>query len=556
MNKIKKFMAQTNQEKIVSIIFGDVPSITELNERFPRRDEYAVVTRSGPSPTGEAHIGLLYVSQMCKMFCKQNDENGFAVDGTFFLRIEDTDKSREVSGAAERILNMFNNFDLMPDEYSIMSDDKIEDVGSYGPYVQSKRMNFYKSFAKQLFLDGFAYPCFCTGEELATMREQQIETQSTIRGYAKEWAKCRNLSNQEILEKLEAGKPYVLRFKVPSSQPSSELEFRDGIKGEITITRNILDSVLLKSNGIPDYHLAHVVDDYLMGTTHVIRGDEWLNTLPFHLQLWDALGLKRPKYAHIAPIEKIDETTGERRKISKRKDPEASVQFFINEGYPISGVKEYLLNIANSNFESWRRNNKNLDISEFRLVLSKCSKSGALFDFPKLNNVCKNIISSQSVDESFEQLLCWTKQFDKTFHKTIVENEEKTKLLINLNIKRKDISNWKSFKDVYGFAYKNIFTKLKSEKIKFSRLKKQVGKRFLESELLKSESSESFFNGLKNLATEFNFSKTNQKSDSEVGTIAEFVEVVRHNICKKSKSPDLFELVKIIGEDVVESRMK
>ena len=368
---------------LAELLFSHIDKVpADYDSIYPKRElgEDAKITRFAPSPTGFLHIGGLFAALISERIAHQSG-------GKFILRIEDTDKKREVENGVDRILEGLLGFGIKIDEGFVGYD---EQKGNYGPYKQSERAKIYQCFAKELVKKGMAYPCFCTEEEISRIREVQ-EEKKLLPGYWGEFAKCRNLSYDEIKEKIESGLPYVLRLKSPGSD-ERKISFKDGIRGKIEMPENIVDVVILKSDGIPTYHFAHVVDDYLMGTTNVIRGDEWISSIPIHLQMFYMLGLKPPKYAHIAPIMKEDE--GGKRKISKRKDPEAAVTYYDEEGYPADGVIEYLLNLANYTFEDFRKANKTAHWSEFKLEMNKMSNSGALFDLVKLNDVCKNKIAS------------------------------------------------------------------------------------------------------------------------------------------------------------------
>ena len=362
-------------------IFPNAKDISYYEEKYPERNlkEGAIVTRFAPSPTGFVHIGGLYQATLAKKLAKQTG-------GVFFLRIEDTDQNREVENGITGIIDALNDFGLTPDEGM---QNETEEKGNYGPYKQSLRKEIYQAYAKYLLAQGKAYPCFCTPEDLEEMRQKQ-EAAKIRPGYYGVWAKCRNLSVEEMMEKIEKGEEYIIRLKSPGN-PEKKIKHHDVIKGNIDFPENDQDIVIIKSDGLPTYHFAHAVDDHLMHTTHVIRGDEWAASVPLHLQLFQVLGFKPPKYAHIAPIMKQEGDT--KRKLSKRKDPEAAVSYYSEIGVPKEAVLEYLLNIANSNFEIWRKQNKDKSVEEFDLQLNKMGVSGALFDMVKLLDISKNVIS-------------------------------------------------------------------------------------------------------------------------------------------------------------------
>ena len=366
---------------LANLIFPDAKEISYYEEKYPERNlpEGAVVTRFAPSPTGFVHIGGLYQALVARTVAEKTG-------GVFFLRVEDTDQKREVENGVTGIVNSLKDFDMAPDE-GMISDT--EEIGNYGPYKQSLRKEIYQAYAKYLLEQGKAYPCFCTPDDLEEIRNKQ-EAAKLRTGYYGVWAKCRNLSVEEMAEKVKAGEPYIIRFKSPGRE-DRKIKHKDVIKGNVDFPENDQDIIIIKSDGLPTYHFAHAVDDHLMHTTHVIRSDEWLSSVPLHLQLFHELGFKAPKYAHISPIMKND--NGGKRKLSKRKDPEAAVSYYKEQGIPTDAVKEYLLNIANSTFENWRRANSDKKIEEFDFQLNKMSVSGALFDMIKLLDIGKTVIS-------------------------------------------------------------------------------------------------------------------------------------------------------------------
>ena len=396
---------------LANLIFPDAKEISYYEEKYPERDlpEGAIVTRYAPSPTGFMHIGGLYQALIAIKVAKQTN-------GVFFLRVEDTDQKREVENGVTGIVNSLKDFDMAPDE-GMISDT--EEIGNYGPYKQSLRKEIYQAYAKYLIAQGKAYPCFCTQEELDEIRQKQ-ESAKIRPGYYGVWAKCRNLTVEESAEKIKNGEPYIIRFKSPGRE-DRKIKHKDVIKGNVDFPENDQDVVIIKSDGLPTYHFAHAVDDHLMHTTHVIRSDEWLSSVPLHLQLFQELGFKAPKYAHISPIMKND--NGNKRKLSKRKDPEAAVSYYEELGIPSLAVKEYLLNIANSTFENWRRQNKDASIEEFDFKLNKMSVSGALFDMVKLQDVSKIVISKMTAEEVYEKALDWANRHDKELSKMLEDKE-------------------------------------------------------------------------------------------------------------------------------------
>ncbi len=438
-------------EKMAELLLGDVKNSPEYYENmYPARNlpEGARVTRIAPSPTGYLHIGTLFAALV-------NRVTATATGGVFYTRIEDTDKKREIEGGIDDIINGLHTFGIDIDEGFISG---TEQKGEYGPYQQSHRAEIYRTFAKQLVLNGLAYPCFCTAEDLAETREKQ-EAQNIRTGYHGEWAKHRDITYEEAKELIDAGKPFVVRLKSPGNE-SNKVFFDDCIKGKIEMPENDEDFVILKSDGIPTYHFAHAVDDHLMHTTHVIRGDEWISSTPKHLQLFKLLGFKAPKYAHVAPIMKLD--NGAKRKISKRKDPEAAVHFFAEQGYEAQSVIEYLMTIGNSDFEDWRKVNKTESYKKFKFNLKKMSVSGALFDIDKLCDISKNVVSTLNSDEVLGKLLAWAEEYDKDFFELLNRDRDYAKKIFAIDRDcakpRKDIYKWDMAKDYCAYFYDELYT--------------------------------------------------------------------------------------------------
>ena len=379
-----------NFDELADLLFPSIDKTPEYyEEKYPPRQlkEGARVTRFAPSPTGYLHFGNLYTCFASYLTAKNTG-------GVFFVRVEDTDQKRKVDGAVDAMLKGLEVYGVKADEGVIGEGNEI---GDYGPYYQSARKEIYQTYAKSLVRQGLAYPCFCTAEEIDEIRRQQDN--DDIKGYWGKYAKCRNLSFEQIKQNIENGMPWTLRLKSPGDI-EKKCYFDDMIKGKIEMPENVIDVVLLKTDGIPTYHFAHAIDDHLMRTTHVTRGDEWIASVPLHLQLFKVLGFKPVKYAHVAPIMK--EENGGKRKLSKRKDPEAAVSYYSEVGYPAASVNEYMMTILNSNFEDWRRANQNASIYDFPFNLKKMSASGALFDFVKLTDISKNVISKMSAEEVFE----------------------------------------------------------------------------------------------------------------------------------------------------------
>ena len=530
------------------------PNVTETPEeveaRFPARQlpEGAVVSRMAPSPTGFVHLGNLVQGTISERMSHQSG-------GVLFLRVEDTDAKREVPGAVEVLINTLEHYSIHFDEGATIEGDK----GSYGPYRQRQRAAIYHVFAKKLVEEGQAYPCFSTEEELTAMREKQ-EAQKVNFGYYGEFAMWRDRSIEDIQAQLDAGNPWVLRFRSTGSI-ENQFKFDDLVKGKLTITENDIDHVLLKSDGIPTYHFAHAVDDHLMHTTHVVRGDEWMATLPFHIQLFKALGFKLPKYVHIGPLMKMDGTS--KRKLSKRKDPELALTYYKAEGFPIAAVREYIMTILNSNFEDWRRANPDADIDAFKFSPKKLNPAGSLFDYAKLTDVSKNVISKMSAETVYELLTQWAKEFDADFgDKLAADPEFATKILaIGRGGKkpRKDLAVWKDAKDYMGFFYDEYLERpVFNEKFSADVVKTALQK-FLEKFDIADDSGV-WFDKVKAITTEMGFT-TDMKAykadpDAFPGTVADISTFVRQAVTGKTNSPDLYTVMQILGYERTVARIQ
>lgn len=440
----------SENEKMAELLLPQIdrePSYYE--KKYPRRNlpEGTRVTRVAPSPTGYLHLGTLFVSLINRLVAD-------SANGIFFTRIEDTDKKREVEGGIADIIGGIKRFGIKIDEGYVDSD---REQGEYGPYKQSLRAEIYQCYAKSLIKQGLAYPCFCTEEELAETRKKQ-EALKVRTGYHGEWAVHRNITVEQAKALIDEGKPFVVRLRSPGSE-SQKVVFEDGIKGKIEMPENDEDFVILKSDGIPTYHFAHAIDDHLMGTTHVIRGDEWISSTPKHLQLFRLLGFKPPKYVHVSPIMKSE--NGAKRKISKRKDPEAAVHFFAEQGYPTESVIEYLMTIAASDFEDWRRANPTEDYKKFKFNIKKMSASGALFDTNKLNDVSKGVISRMPSREVTDRLLEWAEEFDRDFYGVISRDRTYTEAVFAIDRDvpkpRKDIVKWSDAENYCSYFFDELY---------------------------------------------------------------------------------------------------
>lgn len=541
---------------LANAIFPDVKDISYYEEKYPRRDlqEGAIVTRFAPSPTGFVHIGGLYQSVIAKKMANQTG-------GVFFLRIEDTDQKREVENGVSGIIEALKEFGMTPDEGMT---DEINEKGSYGPYKQSLRKEIYQAYAKYLIEKGCAYPCFCKSEELEEMRNKQ-EAAKERTGYYGVWSKCRHIPVNEQIERIQNGEKYILRFK-SQGNPEKKIKHHDVIKGNVDFPENDQDIVIIKSDGLPTYHFAHAVDDHLMGTTHVIRGDEWLSSVPLHLQLFQTLGFKAPKYAHIAPIMKED--NGAKRKLSKRKDPEAAVSYYAEVGIPELAVDEYLLNIANSNFEQWRKQNPDADMKEFELQLNKMSVSGALFDMVKLLDISKRVISKYTASEVYDKAISWSSKYDEKLKELLEKDKNYTLQVLGIergNQKpRKDIAKWADLKENIIYLYDEEFFKnpvsYEFQKINCKEEITKIVEAYITKYFIIEDNKETWFNKMKDLAEEFGYARETkefkQNPENYKGHVGDISTVIRICLTGRANTPDMYEIMQVLGKDSVIKRLR
>ena len=537
----------TDCKKIADLIFKDVGKTAEDYEnKYPPRGlkEGARVTRFAPSPTGYLHFGGLYAAFASKLTAQ-------STGGVFMLRIEDTDKKREIDDGVSAIIKGLSAFAVTADEGVTGSDSE---TGSYGPYVQSRRRDIYRAFAKKLMEEGKAYPCFCTPQELEEIRAQQEN--EDIKGYYGRYARCRCLSDSEIEEKIKNGEPFTVRLR-STGDINRKITFDDMIKGKIEMSENVNDVVILKTDGIPTYHFAHAVDDHLMRTTHVIRGDEWIASVPLHLELFRALGFKPVKYAHIAPIMK--EENGGKRKLSKRKDPEANVSYYTEKGYPEESVKEYMLIILNSNFEDWRRANKTADISAFPFNLKKMSLSGALFDMVKLNDVSKNVISLMTAQKVYSLLSAWAKEYDPELYSLLSHNPEKAQAILNIdrdNPKpRKDIACWSEIRDYVSYFYGELYSPDYSLPENINRADAYEILSKYKNIYKAEDTKEEWFAKIKELCSDCGFTPNvkeyKQNPGSFKGHVGDVSTVIRVAVTSRTNTPDLYYIMRILGDEAL-----
>lgn len=542
----------TDFEKLAELLFGDVDKTPEYYEElYPQRPlaEGARVSRFAPSPTGFLHIGGLFAAMVAKL-------NASTTNGVFFLRIEDTDKKREITDGVSEIIKGLEAFGVTPDE-GVMGFEKEE--GNYGPYQQSHRREIYRCFAKDLVLKGLAYPCFCSEDELNALREKQ-EAENVNKGYYGKWAHCRNLSYEEQEKLIKEGKPYVLRLRSPGNE-EHKISFDDLVKGKIEMPENIMDVVLLKTDGIPTYHFAHAVDDHLMRTTHVIRGDEWIASVPLHIQLFKCCGFKVPKYAHIAPIMK--EENGGKRKLSKRKDPEAAVTYYSQEGYPKASVIEYLLTLANSNFEDWRKTNKTAPQSAFPFNLKKMSASGALFDLAKLNDVSKNVISVMSAEEVYTLVTDWAKEYNEKLYALLTRDPEFSTKLFSIDRgtakPRKDIAKWSEIESYCEYFFDELYTPDYTMPENVSNEEAStILKKYLEV-YSHSQDKDGWFDTVKSICEPLgytpNVKEYKKNPEAYKGHVGDVSSVIRIAVTSRRNTPDLYAIMQLLGEEKVRERI-
>lgn len=544
----------TDCAKIAELLFPHIQKTpADLEAQYPPRSlpEGARVTRFSPSPTGYLHIGGLFGALADYMTARQSG-------GIVYLRIEDTDKKREIGDGVAAILDGLEAFGITFDE-GVTKDGE---NGTYGPYTQSARVEIYQIMAKDLVRRGLAYPCFCTAEELAELRDRQEREGALLRGYFGKYARCRDLSDEEIEANLKAGKPYVLRLRSDGDE-ARRIVIEDMARGRLEMPENIIDEVLLKSDGVPTYHFAHVCDDHFMRTTHVIRGEEWLPSLPKHIALFRACGFRVPKYAHTPQIMKIDEETGGKRKISKRKDPEAAVSHFAEEGYPAESVKEYLLTLLNSNFEDWRRANPTAELTAFPFNLKKLSVSGALFDMVKLRDVSKLCISRMTAEEVYERTLAWAKVYDEAFAQRLEADREKALGMLALDRggkkPRKDLAAFSEVQPYFSYMYDDLY---KADYTLPEHIDPRDAAAILEQYVTvwsPEDDKDTWFAKVKSICVPLGFAAEMRdwKADPESykGNVSDVSTVIRVAVTGRTNTPDLCTILRLLGRETVCTRL-
>ena len=545
-----------NYKELAEIMFPNVKlTVAEIEKRYPERNlkEGAKVTRFAPSPTGFVHMGSLLSAFEDFKFAKDSD-------GIFYLRIEDTDQKRSVENGISGIVRDLANFDIVPMEGQI---SETESIGEYGPYIQSERKEIYHAYAKHLVEMGYAYPCFCTAEELDETRKIQELNKERI-GYYGSYAKCRSLTLEEIKEKIRNGEPFVVRFRSPGNF-DNKIVLHDEVRGDVEFPENDQDIVIIKSTDLlPTYHFAHAVDDHLMHTTHVMRGEEWIPSYPIHEQLFKALGFKLPKYAHLGLVMKIDEE-GVRRKLSKRKDPEASVEFYHQKGIPTEAVKIYLTTIANSNFEGWMDENPDKSYHDFKLDFQKISESGTLFDVEKLFNISKNYISKMTSEELYNEALKWEEEFDQELFNLMIKYPDYTKGIFSIERyqekPRKDYSCYSDIRNYIWYMYDELFTLNDYEWQKITdrvEIKNILNTYFNEYYDI-NDDKETWFTKVKELTDKLgycsNMKEYKKNPENYKGSVADISTVIRVSVTKCRMTPDLYEILKLLGTERIKERI-
>lgn len=545
---------RTNDEnkKLAELLFPDVTkTVNDILEKYPQRnvDEGAMVLRFAPSPTGFLHIGGVFTSLISTWLARQTK-------GISILRIEDTDKNREVENGVSLIVNGLNEFGISFDEGMLNEE---EERGDYGPYMQSKRLDIYHVFAKDLVEKGYAYPCFLSEEELEDIRKKQTELGVRTGCYC-DWAKWKDASFNEISEKLNKGEKYVIRLN-STGDFERTFELTDLVKGRVTLHQNDMNAVLLKSDGFPTYHFAHPIDDTLMGITYIFRGDEWFSSVPLHVELFEKLGFKLIPYVHISPLMKME--NGGKRKLSKRKDPEASIEYYSKHGYPTEGFIEYLLNLANSNFYDWRKQNPDKDLKEFHLSVEKLNKSGALFDIVKLDDTCKEYIATLSAEDLYNKALNWAEKYHKELHTLLAENREYSISILNIertgNKIRKDIVK---YEDIYS-QFKMFFDELMEFEDISDRIAKdeqvRIVKEYL-SNYFSTDDSDAWFENIKKISRELGYCDDRKEyelhSEKYKGVVGDVAMVLRVALTGRTKTPDLCQVMTVLGEKKVKERLE
>lgn len=546
-----------SNNELADLIFPNITkTIEDYDKEYPRRNlkDGAIVTRYAPSPTGFIHIGALLASFTGKTFASQTD-------GVFFLRIEDTDTKRTVDNGILEIINGLKEFEVTFDEGPI---SETESNGNYGPYIQSERREIYQAFVKHLIREGKAYPCFCSQEDIDMVRKEQERCKARI-GYYGSYAKCRDMSNDERARRIKNGEPFIIRLR-SNGDYNKKIVCHDEIRGDIVFPENDLDIVINKADGLPTYHFAHLVDDYLMRTTHVIRADEWISSLPLHYQLFQTFGFKPPKYAHISPLAKIDEETGGVRKLSKRKDPECAMSYYHKLGIPYEAVRLYLATITNSNFEEWYLHNPDKSIEDYKFEFKKMSKSAGLFDLEKLNNICKNYLSRLKATDLSERISTYLKQYDKEFYDIFTKDKDYSTSILNIEREqkkpRKDLGCYGDFKKEMWYMYDELFNNLEYnfQKINDKEEIRNILNTYIDKYYDENDDKDTWFNKMKSLCDELGYASDMKEykvnPDTYKGSVADVSMVIRVALTTRSMTPDLYEIMRLLGRNRIIERIK
>ncbi len=542
-----------NNEEFAELLFPDIKNTPDYyEEKYPQRDlpDKAEVTRIGPSPTGFIHLGNLYSAMAGERLAHRSG-------GVFYLRIEDTDNKRKVEGAVESVISSLDYFNIRFDEGAEV--DRQAGNTCYGPFYQRQRAEVYQTFVKDLVKKGLAYPCFCSEEDLDAIRKEQTDNKVDDIGYYGKYAKCRCLSCEEAAEKIKSGMPYSMRLRSQGT-PGNTIKFRDEIMGEISLPENIMDVVILKSDGIPTYHFAHAVDDHLMRTTTVIRGCEWLPSVPVHVELFNVLGFRRPKYAHTAQLMKIED--GKKRKLSKRKDPELSLGYYRELGYHPEAVRVYLMTILNSNFEEWYQKNPGVPLEEFNFSLKKMGVSGILFDLQKLDDISGNIISAKDREEVYDYFYSWMKEYKPESVPVYFGDPEKTGRIMDLCMgvgqkrRRKDFINCVQMFELLSYFFDDIFAP-DYEFEKYEDMREIITE--FKNTYDYNDDSSAWFSKLKAIADKFGYASDmkayKQEPDKYKGNVSHVAEIIRVAVTGRKNTPDLWTIMQILGKDSCMNRL-
>ena len=543
----------TNKD-LADLIFPNITkTIDDYEKIYPKRElpDGAMVTRFAPSPTGFVHMGSLLASFISRKAAKDTN-------GVFYLRIEDTDGKREVENGIEGIVTDLKNFKIDIDEGAL---SRTETIGNYGPYIQSERKEIYQAFIKYLIEQGMAYPCFCSEEQIEETRKMQEATKARI-GYYGRYAVCRNIKLEDAYNRIKNGEKFIIRLKSPGNF-ERKIIVNDLVKGKIEFPENDLDIVIMKSDGLPTYHFAHLVDDHLMRTTHITRGDEWVSSLPIHVQLFQMFGFEQPKYAHLSPIMKQDGDT--KRKLSKRKDPEAAMSYYAELGIPVEAVHLYLMTIANTNFEQWYDQNKDKSIDDFKFDFKKISASGALFDVEKLNNISRNYISYLKAEDVYERLLTWAKEYDKEFVEILTKYKDYSIKIFSIERyqkkPRKDYESWSSIKKNIWYMYDEFFKDFEYDFDKITDREEisRILSTYIEKYYNSKDDKETWFNKVKELTDELGYcsdmKQYKENPDNYKGSVADISTVIRVALTSSKMTPDLYEIMNLLGEDRIKERI-